>query len=313
MYFYLQLINIYFPTVPRSGNTHTRKLWEAVTSIGSESVYRETSNKDRRSGAYVRRFGGIGVSSRGGGGGGGGSGGSGGSRPIRAGRGKDPILVKSHDKSYFKMFYLTKSSHILLLVRNPVDNYVSDLIERNVLYKLKNINTAIDIKRTQLTNNVSFKRWVMEVWMRYQHLWFRYPLKRHPCVHEERGRGVYKLCKRPDLPRIVLRYEDLFMNPSETIDYFLNATGVKSQLRLSSEYIVNRILEVEEAAKIRRPPSPINSKDSFDFVSGTKKEARRILELMKQKQLAKALECFGYVFTERNRTSVTQQSYSISK
>lgn len=32
-----KLIFIYFPTVPRSGNTHTRKLWEAVTSIGSES------------------------------------------------------------------------------------------------------------------------------------------------------------------------------------------------------------------------------------------------------------------------------------
>ena len=280
--------------MPRSGNTHTRKLWEAVTSIGSESVFRETSNKDRRSGAYVRRFGGISVNSRGGGGG------SGENTSVRAGRGKDPILVKSHDKSYFKMFYLAKSSHILLLLRNPIDNYVSDLIERNSLYKRRDITSAVDIQRIQLKNKIIFKRWVLEIWLRYHHLWFGDSTRRHPCIHQERGRGVYKLCKRPDLPRVVLRYEDLFLNPSETVQYFLNVTGVSEQLKLSPEHVAHSVQKVEEAAKNRRPPSPLNSKNSFDFVAGTKQEARRILTILNQKQLAKALECFGYVFSEKN-------------
>ena len=290
----LQFINIYFPTVPRSGNTHTRKLWEAVTSIGSESVYREASNKDKRSGAYVRKFGGISLNSRGGGGG------SGENNSVRAGRGKDPILVKSHDKSYFKMFYLAKSSHILLLVRNPIDNYVSDLIERNSLYKLRDITSAVDIQRIQLENNFKFKRWILEIWLRYHYLWLGDSTRRHPCIHQERGRGVYKLCKRPDLPRVVLRYEDMFMNPIGTVQYFLNVTGVSEQLKLSLKHVADSVSKVEEVAKNRRPRSPLNSKDGFDFVAGTKREARRILALLKQRQLAKALECFGYVFTEKS-------------
>ncbi|CAL6334542.1 unnamed protein product [Bathycoccus prasinos] len=67
----------------------------------------------------------------------------------------------------------------------------------------------------------------------------------------------------------------MFMNPIGTVQYFLNVTGVSEQLKLSLKHVADSVSKVEEVAKNRRPRSPLNSKDGFDFVAGTKREARR--------------------------------------
>ena len=78
---------------------------------------------------------------------------------------------------------------------------------------------------------------------------------------------------------------------------FLNHTGIKAQVNISTQQILDRVQEVETQAISQRPSTPFNSKGGFDLVVDSKREARNILHFLGQKRHAKALSCFGYNFT----------------
>ena len=77
------------------------------------------------------------------------------------------------------------------------------------------------------------------MWIRYFERWFGSASKQYSCLRKERGRGEYKLCRRPDLPIYVMHYEDLFLNPTLYIDDFLNHTGIK--LKHKSRFQGNKL------------------------------------------------------------------------
>lgn len=296
-----KLINVYFPTIPRTGNTYTRKLWEAVTHVSSQSVFREHSNVDRRSGGYLRPCGGISIHSRGGGGGGGDADQC---KRIRAGKGLDPILLKSHDKSHVKMFHLARSSHILLLVRNPVDNYVSDIVDRFMLQKNPEYRSTGNMARITVKGAEPIASWVRMHYLHHLNIWLG-TSRSYPCftkprngMNAEEYRATRKSCARKILPVYIMRYEDLYHNNIDAMHSFLGDCGVLQKLNISTDQLTQRIKELDTLAG-GRPTTMANSKHGFDFVAPTHRRALRVLRMLNSKKVQPHLRAFGYEFSLR--------------
>lgn len=208
---------ILFSTLPRTGNTYTRKLLENATGIATESVFKEDGKINHRTGAWARKCGGIPLHSRQGKG----KGLTYNCRHIRRSQGKMPVFVKSHspvdmgrtakgDLSTIEQIRIErrKATCFLLIVRNPLDAYAAELrfLSKDVRIFSKSMGEGGKFaSKIALT----FRDFMRHKFLRYLGYWSRR-------VHERR------------LLTFLLRFEDLVENPVRAVRSILDCFALQN-------------------------------------------------------------------------------------
>jgi len=208
---------ILFSTLPRTGNTFTRKLLENATGIVTESVFKEDGKINPRTGAWARKCGGIPLHSRQGKG----KGLIYNCRYIRRSQGEMPVFVKSHspvdmgsgangDLSIVEQIRIEKrkATCFLLIVRNPLDVYAAELrfLSKDIQIFSKSMGA---VGKFPLKVPITFRDFMRYKFLRYLNYWGRR-------VHE--GKVL----------TFLIRFEDLVENPVHAVWSILDCFGVQN-------------------------------------------------------------------------------------
>lgn len=266
--------------------------------MASESVFREEKSVDRRTGAYYHKCG-IALSSLGAG-----EGDDTQCSTVHAPTRSSPALVKSHDKTFPRLDMVRKMTSLLIIVRNPLDNFVSDLLDRNrvfverALRRLANSTipvkfTAPDLGRLRLPVVIPAKKWVPTCWVSYLNLWLFG--NGHATCQTGKGWKLKKSrCKIPRVPTYVIRFEDLQRDPSAIMVDLLQSTGIASALNITSERVKANVERVTQGTSTLDPGNAANCRAAFDFIAPSRADAQSTLALLQRSQ--HVLDRMGYAF-----------------
>lgn len=218
-------LHVYLPTVPRTGIVHFRKLWEACTGVETQAAFQfEGSTPDLRTGAYTK---GCGLSLT--------SADEQYEAECPAGVKKavavEPVLFKSnapYEKDSAPQL-LQQADVILLMVRNPVDAYNSMFAAKNKKY-LESKNSE------DLAWRVNLQDYLSTIWNVYLTTY-----------------------DASSVPRVVMRYEDMYNNPVAFMQEVLVATGTARALGLTAADIQARVQKVEKATAMLKPTEVVGS------------------------------------------------------
>ena len=157
--------NIYeisLASVPRSGNTWTRMLLEAATGISSESVFYEEGTKPRhRTGTYSADCGEINDCDN--------------VHPAEIG---EPVVIKTHapflapdlicsDPNITMDGFKCNVNYALLLVRNPLENYLAYIRYRSDVYNAHGLPERGMDRRRQMKRVISRWAGLNDFWRSY--------------------------------------------------------------------------------------------------------------------------------------------------
>jgi len=267
-----QFLRVYFPTLPRSGQLHLRKLWEACTKRVTESVHEGFGLQlNPRTGAFAPPCGGIALSAE-----------NETAPPpaddadrcgeIRLGRSTDPVLLKLNKPSEGSLFQelfqeLVEGSWaadvILMLVRNPVDAYQSTFRARNPRYAL--------------TEDASDLEWTLTLDQYLETMWEPY----------------VTLFNDVPVPRVVMRYEDLHRDPQDFMKEALVYTGVASAQQLDDQLISAAVTQVQKATRKLAPKDVVG--EGFKVLM-RQSQADQQLAMTVLSKYSATLKSLGYVY-----------------
>uniref|UniRef100_A0A7S0QUJ8 Sulfotransferase domain-containing protein n=1 Tax=Pyramimonas obovata TaxID=1411642 RepID=A0A7S0QUJ8_9CHLO len=259
-----EFLRVYFPTLPRSGQLHLRKLWEACTKRVTESANVGVGLQlNSRTGAFTPLCGGVALNAE-----------NETMLPatddiekcseIRMGKNKDPVLIKSNEPSeYAGPVFRETADVVLMLVRNPVDAYQSMFRSKNPKYVLTK-----DVK--DLEWKLTFDQYLATVWEAYVTHFDNVPV-----------------------PRIVVRYEDLYRDPQDFMKEVLMYTGAASAHNLDDQAIVTAVKQVQEATKAQVPKDVVG--EGFEVLMSLSPSDQQFAMSVLSKYSA-TLKSLGYVY-----------------
>mmetsp|Transcript_15339 Transcript_15339/g.18486 ORF Transcript_15339/g.18486 Transcript_15339/m.18486 type:complete len:508 (+) Transcript_15339:144-1667(+) len=254
-------LRIYFPRLPRSGTVHFRKLWEETTKTTVEAVsIKGGLQYDERTAGYTVPCGGLSLSAtnhnqtaqqtpR--------------CRHVHVGEGYEPVVFLSDEPfEWVGAFYKDKSDVILQIVRNPVDAYNSMFVSKNP--KFRQSRNAAD-----LNWKVSFPDYLSTIYLPYL--------------------MTFAAKSTPDQAKVILRYEDMYMNPTAFMKEALVFTGAARALGMNAKGIRESVQYVQQnTKKVPKPGAAMG--EGFKIVHGRNLE----LAMFHLQQHKEILEGLGY-------------------